>query len=105
MTLGAEGKPTDEIVGDSTDLNAPPNFGIVVFVTGAESIRIEDLKIRGGVRWGMGVTGFGVGQGVRISNCRFEDNDFWGLVVFRGRGNATAPDFSSNGSLNSSGEF
>lgn len=49
-----EGDPTAEIVAASTDLEAP-SFGVVVYVAGAQTVRIEDLKIRGG-RWGIAVT-------------------------------------------------
>ena len=91
-----EGDPTAAIVAASTDLEAP-SFGVVVYVAGAQTVRIEDLKIRGG-RWGIAVTGFGVGSGVGILNCRILDNLRNGLLVFRGRGNATDTHFSSNGS-------
>ncbi len=98
---GANGDPAvDKIVGIETEVVAP-HFGIVLLITGAANVVVEDLTIRNGALWGVGVTGFGVSEAVRIENCVISDNAFWGLVVFRGRGSATQIVFSNNGSESS----
>ena len=75
----APGLPADGIEGDSTDPDAPPNFGVALWIRDAANVTVENLRIFGGARHGLRITNSRLL--ISVINCRLEDNPQRGLSL------------------------
>ncbi len=71
--------PTDGIRAVSTDPNAPPTFGVALWIRDAANVTVKDLRIFGAARHGLRVTNSR--PLILVENCRLEGNANRGLSV------------------------
>jgi len=78
INLDGSGNPTDGIEADSTDPDAPPALGAVLWIRDAFNVRVESLILSEGARHGLRVIDSFL---IVVDNCILEDNDLRGLLV------------------------
>jgi len=79
INLDVDGEPEDGIRAVSTDPDAPPNFGVALWIRDAANVTVENLRIFGGARNGLRVTNSR--PLILVENCILEGNARRGLNV------------------------
>jgi len=83
INLDGEGEPLDGIRGVSTDEEAPPSFGNVLWIRDVANVRVENLRIFGGARDGIRIRNAYIQ--IDVINCILEENDRNGLRLLSAR--------------------
>jgi len=91
----APGLPADGMEADSTDPNAPPNFGVALWIRDAANVTVESLRIFGAARHGLRITNSR--PLIFVRNCRVEGNPDRGLSLVDSRVKVRDTTLTGNG--------